>query len=268
MLLSKTQVASFPNTISSHFTWCTHICICRCVHVSTDIHKFMLSTKGQCGYGQQKLVPLELPLLFVNDTNRSFVSTPSLSYITPLPLSFLHFLSLHVKDFFSPSASFCPYPFRFSVYLLFSIHPSSSPSFPFPLLARWLLYHWDGCGIKDATLFFFFLHRSFSAPLFLPSLILVSSHCGAFNASYHMVAESNWRCGGAFIGASKHSCNNACQGSRFFITLMLYRVNPTNYPPPLKFTQLFFPFLLMLNRKLVGILYWKEAIINHTMAVT
>lgn len=125
------------------------------VHVSTDIHKFMLSTKGQRGYGQQKLVPLELPLLFVNDTNRSFVSTPSLSYITPLPLSFLHFLSLLVKDFFSPSASFCPYPFRFSVYLLFSIHPSSSPSFPFPLLARWLLYHWDGCGIKDATLFFF-----------------------------------------------------------------------------------------------------------------
>lgn len=132
MLLLKTQAASFPNTIASHFTWCTHICICRCVHVSTDIHKFMLSTKGQRGYGQQKLVPLELPLLFVNDTNRSFVSTPSLSYITPLPLSFLHFLSLLVKDFFSPSASFCPYPFvSLFIYcspsILQSLLPFSSP---------------------------------------------------------------------------------------------------------------------------------------------
>lgn len=206
----------------------------------------MLSAEGQRAYGQQKLVPLHPPLLFVNDTNRSFVSAPSLSYITPLSLSFLHFLSFLLKDFFSPSVSFCPYPFGSSVYLLFSTHPSSSPSFPFPLLARWLLYHWDGCRIKDATLFsFFFLHHSFSAPLSLsfPSLILVSSHCGAFNASYHMVAESNWRCGGAFIGASKHSCNNACQGSGFFITLMLHWVNPTNYPSPLKFTQLLFPSL-------------------------
>lgn len=267
MLLLKTQAASFPNTIASHFTWCTHICICRCVHVSTDIHKFMLSTKGQRGYGQQKLVPLELPLLFVNDTNRSFVSTPSLSYITPLPLSFLHFLSLLVKDFFSPSASFCPYPFvSLFIYCSPSIHPPVPPSL---FLSSPDGYCITGMAAESKMqLSFFFLHRSFSAPLFLPSLILVSSHCGAFNASYHMVAESNWRCGGAFIGASKHSCNNACQGSRFFITLMLYRVNPTNYPPPLEFTQLFFPFLLMLNRKLVGILYWKEAIINHTMAVT
>lgn len=156
MLLLKTQAASFPNTISSHFTWCTHICICRCVHVSTDIHKFMLSTKGQRGYGQQKLVPLELPLLFVNDTNRSFVSTPSLSYITPLPLSFLYFLSLLVKDFFLPLPPSVLIPFvSLFIYCSPSIHPSSSPSFPFPLLARWLLYHWDGCGIKDATLFFF-----------------------------------------------------------------------------------------------------------------
>lgn len=268
MLLLKTQAASFPNTISSRFTWCTHICICRCVHVSTDIHKFMLSTKGQCGYGQQKLVPLELPLLFVNDTNRSFVSTPSLSYITPLPLSFLHFLSLLVKDFFfslclllSLSLSFLCLSTVLHPSILQSLLPFSSPRQMVIVSLGWLRN-------QRCNSLFFFLHRSFSAPLFLPSLILVSSHCGAFNASYHMVAESNWRCGGAFIGASKHSCNNACQGSRFFITLMLYRVNPTNYPPPLEFTQLFFPFLLMLNRKLVGILYWKEAIINHTMAVT
>lgn len=125
MLLLKTQAASFPNTISSHFTWCTHICICRCVHVSTDIHKFMLSTKGQRGYGQQKLVPLELPLLFVNDTNRSFVSTPSLSYITPLPLSFLYFLSLLVKDFFLPLPPSVLIPFvSLFIYCSPSIHPS------------------------------------------------------------------------------------------------------------------------------------------------
>lgn len=129
MLLLKTQAASFPNTISSHFTWCTHICICRCVHVSTDIHKFMLSTKGQCGYGQQKLVPLELPLLFVNDTNRSFVSTPSLSYITPLPLSFLHFLSLLVKDFFLPLPPSVLIPFvSLFIYCSPSIHPPVPPS--------------------------------------------------------------------------------------------------------------------------------------------
>lgn len=114
--------------------------------------------------------------------------------------------------------------------LLFPIYPSSSPPFPTPLLARWLVYHWDGCGIKDATLFLFFFSIAPSLPLSLPSLILVSSHCGAFNSSNHMVAESSWRCREAFIGASKHSCNNARQGSEFFITLMLDRADPS-IPP-------------------------------------
>lgn len=78
-------------------------------------------------------------------------------------------------------------------------------------------------------LFFFFLYRSFSASL--PSLILVSSHCGVFNASYHMVADSSWRCRGAFIGVLEHSCNNARQGSEFIITQMLALADPS-IPPP------------------------------------
>lgn len=86
----------------------------------------------------------------------------------------------------------------------------------------------------------FFFPPSLLLCLSLPSLILVSSHCGAFNASYHMVAESSWRCRGVFIGASKHSCNNARQGSEFFITLMLDWANP---PPPPKPTQLLSPSL-------------------------
>lgn len=53
---------------------CVHVCICGCVHVSTDIHKLILSTEVLRGCGQQKLVPLEPPLLAVNDTNRDFVS--------------------------------------------------------------------------------------------------------------------------------------------------------------------------------------------------
>lgn len=36
-----------------------HVCICRCVHVSADIHKHILPTEVQCGCGQQKLLPLE-----------------------------------------------------------------------------------------------------------------------------------------------------------------------------------------------------------------
>lgn len=80
-------------------------------------------------------------------------------------------------------------------------------------------------------------------PFSLPSLILVSSHCGAFNASYHMVAESSWRCGGAFIGALKHSCNNAHQGSEFFITLMLDRADPPSSSLPPKSIQLLSPSL-------------------------
>lgn len=114
----------------------------------------------------------------------------------------------------------------------------------------------------------FFSSIAPSLPLSLPSLILVSSHCGAFNASYHMVAESSWRCRGAFIGASKHSCNNARQGSEFFITLMLDRADPSNLPHPHPNPLNSFPLLLILNRKLVVSLYWKEAIINHTAPVT
>ena len=75
----------------------------------------------------------------------------------------LQFASTHLL-ICSPSISFRLYPFS-CLCLLFPIpiYPSSSPSFPSPLLlARWLVYHWDGCGIKDATLFFF---RSFSASL-------------------------------------------------------------------------------------------------------
>lgn len=142
----------------------------------------------------------------------------------------LLFLCFSHPCLLEPTFSFLPPPqlYPFPLRLLFPMYPSSSPSFLSPLLARWLVYPWDGCRIKATSFFFFFfyLHRSFSASL--PSLILVSSHCGVFNAGYHMVADSSWRCWGAFIHALKHSCNNACQGSDFFITLMLALADPSN----------------------------------------
>lgn len=103
--------------------------------------------------------------------------------------------------------------------LLLPIHPLASS-----LLARWFVYHRDGCRIK-VTLFFY-LHRSFSASLL--GLILVSSHCEVLNASYHMAAGSGRRCRGAFIGASERSCNNSCWGLiEFVMTLMLDRADPS-----------------------------------------
>lgn len=163
----------------------------------------------------------------VNGTNRGFCVLP----VSLLISSHSNFF-FHLFCFDSPSHLFSfhfssLYPLPVSVYC----SSSSLHSFPSRLLARWLVYHWDGCRIKDATLFFpSLLHRSFSASLSLslPSLILVSSLCGAFNASEHMVVASSWRCRGAFIGASKHSCNNARQGSEFFIKLMLYQGDPSN----------------------------------------
>lgn len=78
-------------------------------------------------------------------------------------------------------------------------------------------------------LFFFYLHRSFSASL--PGLILVSSHCEVLNASYHMAAGSGLRCRGAFIGASERSCNNSCRGLvEFVVMLMLARADPSRSP--------------------------------------
>lgn len=75
--------------------------------------------------------------------------------------------------------------------------------------------------------------------------------------------------GRGFIGALKHSCNNACQGSEFFITLMLDWDDPSSPPPPAHPPLLnSFPLLLILNHKLVGTLYWKKAIINRTATVT
>lgn len=89
---------------------------------------------------------------------------------------------------------------------------------------------------------FFPLHRSFSTSLSPRSNFSVFP-LRAYNASYHMVAENSWRCRGAFIGASKHSCNNAHQGSEFFITLMLDRGDPPAPPLPPKPTQLLSPSL-------------------------
>lgn len=101
------------------------------------------------GRAEQKLVPLKLLLLAVNNANKDFVSSLSPSHISPL------FLSLFLLSFtFSFVLSPYFYPSLVSVYLLFSIHLSSCLPFPSALLARWLVYHWDGCRIKDATLFF------------------------------------------------------------------------------------------------------------------
>lgn len=46
-----------------------------------------------------------------------------------------------------------------------------------------------------------------------------------------MVADSSWRCTGAFIGVLNHSCNKAHQGSEFIIAQMLAPVDPS-IPPP------------------------------------
>lgn len=154
MLFMKTRQLVLPehNIISLYP-------VCVCVHVWADIHEPVLSTEVLRGCGQQKLVPLESPLLAVNDTNRDFVSSLSSFLLHHSLLSILTFSSslssLTHLLICSPSISL-----SFScLCLLFPIYLSSSSSFPSPLLARWLVYHWDGCRIK-ATLFFFFLPPS------------------------------------------------------------------------------------------------------------
>lgn len=135
--------------------------VCVCVHVRADVHEPVLSTEVLRGCGQQKLVPLESPLLAVNDTNRDFVSSlSSFLLLHSLILTFSSSLSsLTHLLICSPSISLSLSCLR----LLFPIYPSSSPSFPSSLLARWLVYHWDGCRIK-ATLFFFLFFFTSIAP--------------------------------------------------------------------------------------------------------
>lgn len=197
---------------------------------------YTLSTHVLSECWQQSLVPADLPLLAANETNQDFGSilSPSTRHALTLKFSLSSSSSTHLL--------ICSFPIFIPFLFLFTAphHPSASPSFPSPLLARWLVYRWDGCRIKDVTLFFLPLHRSFSASL--PSLILVSSHCGAFNASYHMAAQNSRRCRGAFIGVSKHSSNNACQGSEFFIMQRLDCWTPPPYSPktPGQATQLLF----------------------------
>lgn len=87
-----------------------------------------------------------------------------------------------------------------------------------------------GMAVESKLQLFFFFFPALLIPS--PSLILVSCHYGTFNASCHMVSGSSWRCRGAFIGASNLSCNNARQGSWFFITLMLYQVEPFDKKSP------------------------------------
>lgn len=60
--------------------------------------------------------------------------------------------STNHREVLSLLSHFVPFPFR----------PSSRSAF---LLTRWLVYHWDGWGIKDATLLVFF-------PSFAPFLLL------------------------------------------------------------------------------------------------
>ena len=137
------------DTVRYLMSVCVHEWICRCVHVWADIHQLILSTEVLLGCGRQKLVPIEPPLLAVN-TRRECVS--SLSPSSPPSL----YPSLISLSFLLTYLLIPLYPIPVSVYPLCSIHPSSSPSFPPRLLARWLANHWDGCGIKDATLSFFF----------------------------------------------------------------------------------------------------------------
>ena len=139
-----------------------------------DIHKPLLSTEVQHGCGQREWLPLETPA--VSGTLWPPTSCRALIFKFPLiPFFFLldspsHLFSLHI---------FIPFPV--SVYCSPSIHPPV-PSFPSPLLARWLVYHWDGCGIKDATpfLFSFLLHRSFSASLSLSLSLSPQSNFSVF----------------------------------------------------------------------------------------
>lgn len=171
------------------------------------------------GRAEQKLVPLKLLLLAVNNANKDFVSSLSpshLSLILKFIPPFIHLLICSFSIFLS-LACLC---------LSTVLHPSFLLS-PLPFCSSRQMVSVSLGWLQNQRCYSFFSSIAPFLPLSLPSLILVSSHCGAFNARYHMVAKSSWRCGGTFIGASKHSCNNAHQGSGFFITLMLKRANPS-----------------------------------------
>lgn len=130
--LWKQDSRSSLSTISSLYSVCMRVCICRCVYVWTAIHIPVLSTEGLRGCGQQKLVPLESPLLALNNTNRDFLSSlsPSLRYIYSLMLKFSSSLSsLTHLLICSPAIFSCLYPFPVSVYGSPSLHPPVPPSF-------------------------------------------------------------------------------------------------------------------------------------------
>lgn len=194
-----------------------------------------------CRHGQQSSALLKPPLtLAVNDTTRVFVSSLPSSLLHPSLMFSSSLSSLTHLLISSPSAALSlSSPFTVPHVSVFqSLLPLSSPCQMVSVSLGWLQNQ-----SNSFFFFFFYLHHSFSASL--PSLILVSSHCGVFNASYHMVADSSWRCRGAFIHALKHSCNNACQASDFFITLMLALADPSNPPttPTNKPAQLLSPSL-------------------------
>lgn len=136
------------------------------------------------GCARQKLVPLRPPLLVVNGTPRrqqglsmlhlsvSPSLPPSLPYshasLVLLPSLLIHLPICSLAPYRSSSVLMPPCLCLSTVLhisILQSLLPCSSP-----LLARWLVYHWDGCRIKDATRFVFF----FPPPLLLSlSLSLV-----------------------------------------------------------------------------------------------
>lgn len=174
---------------------------------------------------------------------------------------------LYIFTFLPVTLLFVVSPFVSSPYCFPSFYPSSNSL----LLSLPDGECITGMAVESKLQLFFFFFSALLIPS--PSLILVSCHCGTFNASCHMVSGSSWRCGGAFIGASNLSCNNARQGSWFFITLMLYQVEPfdkkiTPPPHPHPCLQLLLLFLNAKTTNWFGVFYWKEAIRNHTMPVT
>lgn len=131
--------------------------VCVCVHVRADVHEPVLSTEVLRGCGQQKLVPLESPLLAVNDTNRdcvlSVVLPPpplSYSYVFFIPVFFdspSHLFSLHI---------FIPFLSPFTVphlSVLQSLLPLFSPCQMVSVSLGWLQN-------QSNSFFFFFLPPS------------------------------------------------------------------------------------------------------------
>lgn len=171
-------------------------------------------------------------------------------------LPHIHHLPLNVHLYFLIHLLICYFSISFLTLPILLFYPRQMVS----ASLRWL---WN----QKCNSFFFYAIAPF-LPFSLPSLILVSSHCGAFNASYHMVAESRAEVWGSFYRCVEAQLQQCASKLRVFHYANVRPCRPLHppYSHPNPFDS--FPFLLIRNHKLVGTFYRKDAIINHTAPVT